>query len=94
MGIALNISQRGILIETPGVVESEYIRLITIGLNNDLMEIKGKITYCNEIGAGKYRTGIQFQGSPAQSIEFAKALIRSYHVKKQKYRYKGYKGYE
>ena len=49
--------------------------------HNDLLEeaIKDMLN--------KYKTGISFEGTPAQNIHFAKGLIKSYHYKKNEYRY-------
>lgn len=87
IGVALNISQRGILIETADSVFSKYITLISVDLKKNIVEIKGKVAYCKKIKSGKYRTGISFKGTHAQNIHFAKGLIKSYHYKKNKYRY-------
>ncbi len=87
MGVALNISQSGILIETADSVFSKYVTLISVDLKENMIEIKGKVAYCKKNKSGKYRTGISFEGTPAQNIHFAKGLIKSYHYKKDEYRY-------
>jgi hypothetical protein len=87
MGVALNISQSGILIETANSVFSKYITLISVDFKENIIEIKGKVAYCKKINSGKYRTGISFKGTHAQNIHFAKGLIKSYHYKKNEYRY-------
>ena len=87
MGVVLNISQSGILIETAVGVFSKYIKLISTDYNKNIIEIKGKVAYCKRTQSEKYRTGISFAGSHAQNINFAKKLIKSYHYKKSEYRY-------
>ncbi len=87
MGVALNISQSGILIETEDSVFSKYVTLISVDLKENIIEIKGKVAYCKKNKSGKYRTGIRFKGTHAQNIHFAKGLIRAYHYKKNEYRY-------
>jgi hypothetical protein len=54
MGVALNISQSGILIETADSVFSKYITLISVDLKENIIEIKGKVAYCKKIKSGKY----------------------------------------
>ena len=88
MGVVLNISQRGILIETADSVFSTYISLISVDLNKKIVEIKGKVAYCKKNKSGKYRIGIRFEGTHAQNIRFVKALTRSYHYNKDEYRYR------
>ena len=87
MGVVLNISQGGILIETADSVFSKYISLISVDIKENIIEIKGKVAYCKKNKSGKYRTGISFKGTYAQNIHFAKGLIKSYHYKKNEYRY-------
>ena len=87
IGVALNISQSGILIETADSVFSKYVTLISVDLEENTIEIRGKVAYCKKNKSGKYRTGISFKGTHAQNIHFAKGLIKSYHYKKNEYRY-------
>jgi c-di-GMP-binding flagellar brake protein YcgR len=87
VGVALNISQTGILIETANSVFSKYVTLILVDLEENVIEIKGKVAYCKKNKAGKYRTGISFKGTHAQNIHFVKGLIKSYHYTKKEYCY-------
>ena len=86
MGVVLNISQSGILIETADSVFSKYISLISVDLNGNVIEVKGKIAYCKKNKSTKYRVGISFEGTHAQNIRFVKALTRSYYYNKDEYR--------
>ena len=87
MGMALNISKSGILIGTGNRVFSKYVTLIAIDLNKNIVEIKGKVAYCQKIKSEKYRTGISFEGTHAQNIHFVKGLIRAYYYNRDKYHY-------
>ena len=87
MGVALNISQSGILIETADSVFSNFITLISVDLNEKIIEIKGKVAYCKKKESGKYQVGISSYGTHDQNIYFAKEVIKSYHYRKNEYRY-------
>jgi hypothetical protein len=87
MGVVLNISQSGILIETADSIFCKYILLTSVDLDGNVIEIKGKFAYCKKNKSTKYRVGISFEGTHSQNIHFAKALIKSYHYKKNEYRY-------
>jgi c-di-GMP-binding flagellar brake protein YcgR len=87
MGVTLNISPSGILIETADSVFSKYITLISVDLNKNIIEIKGKVAYCKKNKSGKYQTGISFEGTHAQNIHFVKGLIRAYYYNRDKYHY-------
>jgi c-di-GMP-binding flagellar brake protein YcgR len=82
MGVALNISQTGVLLETPHLLGSNSISLMFVDLENNLTEIEGEIVYCKEDGYGMYQNGIHFRGSHEENIQFAKKLIRAYHYRK------------
>ena len=85
IGVVLNISQGGILIETANSVFSKYVSLTTVDLNRNVIEVKGKVAYCKENESTKYRVGISFDGTHAQNIRFVKGLIRSYYYNKDEY---------
>jgi hypothetical protein len=91
MGKTVNISQRGTLLETTRPIESEYILLMTIDLNNKVIQAKGEVVHTRSVGSGKYLTGIHFQGNREEVIQVVKSFILDYHKQKnqvQKYRIK------
>ena len=85
MGRALDVSQTGIHLETARRVKSEFVSLMTCDLEEDLIEIKGRVAYSRENGEGMFRTGIRFEGTHDENIRFAKKLIRVYHNRKTGY---------
>jgi hypothetical protein len=85
MGRALNISQNGIFLETPRLLFSEYISLMSVDLNNNLIEIKGQVMYSEMNGAGMVGNGIRLQGKHQENIQFATQLIKVFHVRKNKF---------
>jgi hypothetical protein len=86
MGVVLNISQGGILIETADSIFSKYISLTSVDLDGNVIEVKGKIAYCKKNKSTKYRVGISFEGTYAKNIHFVKALTKSYYYNKDEYR--------
>jgi len=85
MGRALDISQNGIFLETPQRVTSDYISLMTSDLENNMIEIKGKVAYSRKNGDAMFRTGIRLEGTHDENIRFAKKLIRVYHNRRTGY---------
>jgi len=85
MGRALDVSQNGIYLETPQQVTSDYISLMTSDLENNMIEIKGKVAYSQKKGDDVFRTGIRFEGTHDENIRFAKKLIRVYHNRRTGY---------
>ena len=79
MGIILDISQTGLLIETVQEVESKYLSLMVSNQTGQLMEIEGKVAYCRKADSGKFKTGITLQGTHEENLQFVKELIRAFH---------------
>jgi c-di-GMP-binding flagellar brake protein YcgR len=82
MGIALDISQNGILLETAQKIQSKYIYLIFVDLENKLIRIAARVVFSVKNKKGNYKSGINFQGTQEENIRFAKKVIRAYHQQK------------
>ena len=84
MGRALNISQNGIFLETSRLLFSQHISLMSVDLDNNLIEIKGKVMYSKPNGSGMVGNGIRLQGQHYQNIQFATRLIKVFHIRKNR----------
>ena len=82
MGRALDISQNGIFLETSRLVFSEYISLMSVDMDNNLIEIKGKVVYSGTNRSGMVGNGIRLQGEHHENIQFATRLIKVFHTRK------------
>jgi hypothetical protein len=82
MGTAQNISQHGLRIETNRMIESEYISLLSNDREDNLVEIKGKVVFCRQAQTRKFETGICFQGTKEEKIQFVKNLVRAFNTRK------------
>ncbi len=82
MGVVLNVSQNGILLEASCLVESEYVRLMATDFNNKLIEIKGKIEYCKKDKSDKFKAGISLQGTHEENVRFERKLLKSHRYRK------------
>jgi hypothetical protein len=82
MGKAINISRSGILLETPYPIEEGNVTLVTVDLENNLIELAGSLIYCRETDSGMYQTGFRFIGSDEEIAKFAVKLIKLYHHRK------------
>jgi len=83
MGVVLDISQNGLLIETLQEVESTNLSLMASTQKSSLIEIEGKVAYCRKAESGKFNTGIMLQGTHEENVRFVKELIRAYHYQKK-----------
>jgi len=60
MGRTLNVSEGGILLETHDSINQNHIISLTIGLEDEIIDLKGKIISQRRREDGKFEHGIQF----------------------------------
>jgi PilZ domain len=82
MGIVLDISRGGLLIETRFPIKAHGISLMIVDSNNKLVEIKGTALYCHKTDSGKYKSGISFVASEKEKDQFAVKLVKAYNHRK------------
>lgn len=82
MGRTKNISKGGIYLETPTQIDSEFIILMTIDINDKLVQVRGKVAHCQVSEGGLYETGIKFVGTPEDILNSVKMLVKTYHAHK------------
>jgi len=83
MGVALNVSQNGIQIETDYMLFTEHILLMFYDYKSNYIATKGKVVYSKEDESGRFKTGIQLRGVNGDNEKFVKRLIQSYHYQKK-----------
>jgi hypothetical protein len=86
IAVVRNVSQTGIQIETSQPISSDNISLMFFDLGNKEIEIKGEVVYCTKNDSGQYNIGIHLAGTAAENLQFIKALVKSYHYKKEESR--------
>jgi hypothetical protein len=67
MGKIKNVSLGGVLIETIKPIGMQDILLTTIGINDEIINMKAKVVYCKKEISGMFRTGIQFLEAKEES---------------------------
>ena len=77
MGKTLNISEDGLLLETHFPIDMLSTLILSIGLQDDLVEIKGKVSYCRPLGHGKYGIGIKILEVNGESRSVWQRFIQS-----------------
>ena len=75
MGRTLNVSEGGILLETHDSIDPEHIISLTIGLEDEIIDIKGKITFHKRREDGKFEYGIQFIETDEKMHWFLKQYV-------------------
>ena len=82
MGIAKDISLNGILLETVQKIQSKYIYLIFVDMENNLTRIAARVVFSVKNKEGNFKSGINFQGSQEENSQFAKKVIQAYQDQK------------
>lgn len=83
LGIALDISKGGILLETPCTIESSYLVLTGIDKLKKIIEVQGRLIYSKKASRGTYLCGIEFIGNEARVKDFITKLVLDYSVQRK-----------
>ena len=89
MGRTLNISENGIMLETHVPIDPDGSMSLTIGLEEELMDIDGKITFSNIKETGKYETGVHFNKPDEEKRQFLRHYITLFRKQEFKTGVKG-----
>jgi c-di-GMP-binding flagellar brake protein YcgR len=81
MGRTLNVSESGMLLETHLPVDTRHMVLLTIGLEEDIIELKGKPVHSKKNDKNLYEVGLKFQESEAAVKKTLKKFINAFNAK-------------
>jgi len=79
MGRTLNVSESGMLLETHLPVDTQHMVLLTIGLEEDIIELKGKPVHSKKNDKNLYEVGLKFQESDAAVKKTLKKFIKAFN---------------
>jgi PilZ domain len=77
LGYALDISESGMLIESPTVIRGQTIKILASATDKKVIEIAGGIVYTDHSVAGKVKVGIRFIGSERENSLFSEKFIEA-----------------
>lgn len=77
-GTTCDLSQGGVKLETREPLESPYVLLLAIDLNQQLLEIRGHVVYSEEVEEGRYFTGIRFVDTEEKQREVVLNFVKSH----------------
>jgi len=78
MGIAMDISMGGILLETPCPIKPGMLVLSATDKEKNLMELRGKLVHSTPSSTGTFLCGIEFVGVDGRVRDFITRLIKEY----------------
>jgi c-di-GMP-binding flagellar brake protein YcgR len=88
IGIALDVSLGGLLLESFDFVATEYVGVSFIDIENQVVQIECKMVYSRKTDLGTdqglVHTGLSFQGTEVGKADFAAKIIRAYFYRRKR----------
>jgi hypothetical protein len=84
IGVALDVSLGGILLESIDFVATEYVAISFIDMENQVAQMKCKMAFSRKTDLGLVHTGLSFEGSEAEKSDFAAKMIRAYFYRRKR----------
>lgn len=78
MGKTLNVSLDGILLETHVAIELNHMVSLSIGLEEQTVDIVGKVVHTGKGENGMFKAGIEFQKFDAEARNVLEAFIAAF----------------
>lgn len=78
MGRTLNISEGGILLETHIPIDPQNTIALAIGLEDELIDIKGEVVFSMAGIDEKFEAGIEFLEMPDSTLDILKKFIKAF----------------
>jgi len=78
MGRTLNVSESGILLETHLPIDLKTRISLTIGMEEEIVDIEGKALYSRKNDQGSYETGIEFFDVQAAELTVLQKFIAAF----------------
>jgi len=78
MGRTLNVSQGGILFETHAPIDPKHTVVLAIGLEDNLINIKGRVIFSLAGGEKRFESGIEFIDTDETELEVLKKYIKAF----------------
>lgn len=82
-GLTVNLSQSGLLLQTPKPLKGVFVMLMTIDLAGNSIEVEGRLVYsARDPNSGEYLSGIEFTGPKDQQVQAIVAFVKAYQRRK------------
>ncbi|NNF98010.1 MAG: PilZ domain-containing protein [Desulfobacteraceae bacterium] len=81
MGRTLNVSKSGLLLETHTELELHHKVSLGIGIEDEMVDIRGKIVFTKTTDNDMYESGIHFLEPPPAALEVLKKFIDAFNAR-------------
>ncbi len=82
MGRTLNISESGVLLETHTAIKVGVNIYLTIGFEEEMVDIKGRVVYTKENTEDMFESGIEFYSMDDDSRSILHRYITAFNAEK------------
>ncbi|MFA6010556.1 MAG: PilZ domain-containing protein [Desulfobacteraceae bacterium] len=80
MGKTIDVSEGGILLETHVSINPDYTILLSIGLEDEMADIKGNVIYSRKRNDGMIESGIRFDNVTKDCNGILLSFIKKFHL--------------
>ena len=84
MGRTLNVSESGILLETHTPIDINSVISLTIGFEEDVVDIKGRVVYIKKNEKMMSESGIEFFDVDSEAQRILRKYITAFNAKQDK----------
>ena len=81
MGRTLNVSESGILLETHAPIDEKHTVSLTIGFEEEVVDIKGHVIYTQKNPKGMFESGIEFFDVDATAQKILRQYIAAFNAR-------------
>ncbi len=78
IGRTINVSEKGILLETHFEIDPHDRQTVSIGLEEDIVEIHGPVIHLQRLEDGIFQVGMGFEDLDAATLETLREFIRRF----------------
>lgn len=84
MGRTLNVSESGILLETHTPINIDSVISLTIGFEEDVVDIKGRVVYTKQNEKAMSESGIEFFDVDSKAKKILQKYIAAFNARQDK----------
>ena len=83
MGVALDVSLGGLLLESKDFISAGNISVHFVDIENTIRTIRCRMAYSRRMTSGSVHTGLSFRCSAEEKVDFVCHIIRAYFYRRR-----------
>jgi hypothetical protein len=78
MGRTLDVSEGGLLMETHEPIHSPFVLFLSLGLGDDVADVKGRVVYTREGSGGRFESGVEFMEADESQHRIVEKYLKAF----------------